>query len=233
MIDSYGTAEQRKKYLPSMVTCDQFASYCLTEPGSGSDASSLSTTAVLKGDHYVLNGSKAFISGAGHSDLYLVMARSGGPGPKGISCFIVPKDTPGLSFGKQERKLGWNSQPTAMVILEDCAIPKENMLGGAAGEGKGFSIAMKGLDGGRINIGVTSIGAGITCLRKAVDHTTVRKQFGQPLSNFQNTQFKLADIATDLHAARLMVHLAAEKLDAGSEDATQYCAMAKRFALFR
>ena len=227
MIDTFGNDEQRMKFLPDLVQMNTFASYCLTEPGSGSDAASLSTKAVKVGEEYILNGSKAFISGGGSSDVYLVMARTGAEGPRGISCFIVPKDAPGLSFGKQERKLGWNSQPTCAVIMEDCRIPAANLLGM---EGQGFTIAMKGLDGGRINIGTTALGGAQACLNAAIDHSKVRKQFGHSLASFQNTQFQLADMATELQAARLMVHSAAHLLDAKDGRATVHCAMAKRFA---
>jgi len=227
MVDTFGNTEQRKKYLPSLVNLDLFSSYCLTEPGSGSDAASLITKAEKKGSEYVLNGSKAFISGGGASDIYVIMARTGKEGSKGISCFLVEKGFPGISFGKQERKLGWNSQPTAAVILEDCRVPASNLLGQ---EGQGFAIAMKGLDGGRINIGTTSLGGAITCLRLATEHVKVRRQFGQPLANFQHIQFKLADMATDLQAARLMIQNAASMLDNKHPDATAHCAMAKRFA---
>ncbi len=191
------------------------------------DAASLQTKAVKKGDHYVLTGSKAFISGGSVSDVYVIMARTGGPGPKGISCFIVDKNSPGLSFGKQEKKLGWNSQPTCAVIMEECIVPAANMLGG---EGQGFTIAMKGLDGGRINIGTTSLGGAQTCLNAAVNHIKVRKQFGEPLANFQHLQFKVADMATELQAARLMIQNAASLLDAKDPAASVHCAMAKRFA---
>lgn len=224
IIDKYGTEEQRQKWLPDLCTMESLASYCLTEPGSGSDAASLSTKAVKEGDNYILNGSKAFISGAGDTDVYLVMARTGAAGPKGISCFIIPKDTPGLSFGKKEHKMGWNSQPTRAVILEDCAVPAANLL---AAEGDGFKIAMNGLDGGRVNIGAISIGAAQQCLDVAVDYTAGRKQFGKALSDFQVNQFKLADMATDLVSSRLMVHNAARLLDAGSPSATTAAAMAK------
>jgi alkylation response protein AidB-like acyl-CoA dehydrogenase len=227
MIDTFGTDAQRHQWLPDLVTMKTFGSYCLTEPGSGSDAASLSTRAVRKGDEYILNGSKAFISGGGHSDVYLVMARTGVEGPRGISCFIVPKDAPGLSFGAQERKLGWNSQPTCAVIMEDCRVPAANLLGA---EGQGFTIAMKGLDGGRINIGTTALGGAQACLNAAIDHAKVRKQFGHSLSNFQNIQFTLADLTTELQAARLMVQHAAHMLDAKDPRATMHAAMAKRFA---
>lgn len=227
IIDKFGTEEQRQQWLPELCTMESLASYCLTEPGSGSDAASLSTKAVKDGDNYILNGSKAFISGAGDTDVYLVMARTGEPGPKGISCFIIPKDTPGLSFGKKEHKMGWNSQPTRAVILEDCAVPATNLL---AGEGDGFKIAMSGLDGGRVNIAAISIGAAQQCLDVAVDYTAGRKQFGKALSDFQVNQFKLADMATSLTSSRLMVHNAARLLDAQSPSATTAAAMAKVLA---
>lgn len=227
MIDTFGTEAQRQQYLPQLVTMDKIASYCLTEPGSGSDAASLSTKAVRKGDEYILNGSKAFISGGGASDFYLIMARTGAEGPRGISCFIVPKNAPGLSFGAQERKLGWNSQPTSAVIMEDCRVPAANMLGA---EGQGFTIAMKGLDGGRINIGTTALGGAQACLNAAIDHAKVRKQFGHSIASFQHTQFELADMTANLSAARLMVQQAAKLLDAKDPRATMHCAMAKSFA---
>eukprot|EP00656_Telonema_subtile_P050423 TRINITY_DN6521_c0_g1_i4.p1 TRINITY_DN6521_c0_g1~~TRINITY_DN6521_c0_g1_i4.p1 ORF type:complete len:413 (-),score=104.75 TRINITY_DN6521_c0_g1_i4:339-1577(-) len=224
MIDKFGNDEQRNKWLPGMCTMETLASYCLTEPGSGSDAASLSTKAVLDGDNYILNGSKAFISGAGDTDLYVVMARTGEPGGKGISCFVIPKDTEGLSFGKNEHKMGWNSQPTRAVILEDCVVPKENML---AAPGQGFKIAMTGLDGGRVNIGAISLGAAQQCLDTAVAYTSDRKQFGKAVSSFQVNQFKLADMATELTAARLMVYHAARLLDADHESKSAAAAMAK------
>eukprot|EP00455_Lapot_gusevi_P034293 TRINITY_DN3775_c0_g1_i4.p1 TRINITY_DN3775_c0_g1~~TRINITY_DN3775_c0_g1_i4.p1 ORF type:complete len:410 (+),score=117.49 TRINITY_DN3775_c0_g1_i4:74-1303(+) len=227
MVDTFGNEQQRQTWLPKLTSLEWFASYCLTEPGAGSDAGSLQTKAVRKGDYYVLNGSKAFISGGSTSDLYLVMVRTGGEGPKGISCIAVEKGTPGLSFGKQERKLGWNSQPTCVVNFEDCKVPVANLIGA---EGTGFSIAMKGLDGGRINIATCSVGGAQACLDLARDYTSVRKQFGQPLTGFQNVQFKLADMATDIHASRLMVRHAASLLDQKHAQATMYCAMAKRFA---
>ncbi|KAI9140464.1 acyl-CoA dehydrogenase/oxidase [Paraphysoderma sedebokerense] len=205
----------------------KLASYCLTEPGAGSDASSLSTTAKREGDYYVLNGSKAFISGGGQSDIYVVMARTGGPGPKGISCFLVERETAGLSFGKKEKKVGWNSQPTRAVIFEDCKVPITNLIGE---EGQGFKIAMKGLDGGRINIASCSLGGAQAALESALDHVKVRKQFGTTLSTFQNTQFKLSEMAADLNASRLMVRNAAKLLDEKSQLATASCAMAKMFA---
>jgi alkylation response protein AidB-like acyl-CoA dehydrogenase len=227
MIDSFGDDEQRRRWLPDLVTMKLFASYCLTEPNAGSDAGSLRTRAVRDGDSYVLNGSKAFISGGGVSDIYVVMARTGGEGARGISCFVVEKGTPGLSFGAQEKKLGWKSQPTSAVILEDCRIPAANRLGA---EGDGFKIAMKGLDGGRLNIGACSLGGARACLDHARNYMVERKQFGRPLADFQALQFKLADMATDLEASRLMLHRAAWALDRKAPDATMLCAMAKRFA---
>jgi len=226
LIDNYGNEEQRQKYLPSLVTMEKVASYCLTEPGSGSDAASLSTKAVKDGDHYILNGSKAFISGGGDSEVYLVMVRTGAPGPKGISCILVEKDTPGLSFGKKEEKLGWNSQPTRALIFEDCRVPCANLIGK---EGQGFSIAMNALNGGRINIGACSLGGAQAALVAARDHVKVRKQFGQSISNFQAIQFKLADLATQLYASRLMIRSAAQMLDEKDPQAHVYIAMAKLF----
>ena len=227
MIDRFGNPEQRERFLPKLTSMEHFASYCLTEPGAGSDAASLRTRAERDGDHYVLNGSKAFISGGGTSDVYVCMVRTGEPGPKGISCIVVEKGTPGLSFGKQEHKLGWKSQPTSAVIFENCRVPVANRIGD---EGEGFRIAMKGLDGGRLNIAACSVGGARFCLEQAVAYTTERKQFGKPLNAFQALQFKLADMATELDAARLMLHRAAASLDAGSPEATAHCAMAKRFA---
>lgn len=227
MIDRFGNAEQRERFLPKLTTMEHFASYCLTEPGAGSDAASLRTRAERDGDHYVLNGSKAFISGGGTSDVYVCMVRTGEPGPKGISCIVVEKGTPGLSFGKQEHKLGWKSQPTSAVIFENCRVPVANRIGE---EGEGFRIAMKGLDGGRLNIAACSVGGARFCLEQAIAYTMERKQFGKPLNAFQALQFKLADMATELDAARLMLHRAAASLDAGSPEATAHCAMAKRFA---
>jgi len=227
MIDSFGDAEQRRLWLPDLTSMKAFASYCLTEPNAGSDAASLRTRAVRDGEHYVLNGTKAFISGGGRSDIYVVMVRTGGPGPKGISCLVVEKDAPGLSFGKQESKLGWKSQPTASVIFEDCRVPVANRIGA---EGDGFKIAMKGLDGGRINIGACSLGGARRCLELAIDYTRQRQQFGQAIAEFQATQFRLADMATELEAARLMIHRAADSLDRAAPEATVHCAMAKRMA---
>lgn len=227
MIDRFGSAEQRHAFLPKLMTMEHFASYCLTEPSAGSDAANLRTRAVREGDHYVLNGSKAFISGGGSSDIYVVMCRTGEEGPKGISTLVVPKETPGLSFGRKEVKLGWNSQPTAAVLFEDARVPAANRLGA---EGDGFKIAMMGLDGGRLNIGACSLGGARASLDAALDYVRQRRQFGQALADFQATQFKLADMATELEAARLLLHRAAAALDAGAEDATLRCAMAKRLA---
>ncbi|HLI11825.1 MAG TPA: acyl-CoA dehydrogenase family protein [Alphaproteobacteria bacterium] len=227
MIDEFGSDAQRRRRLPPLASMRHFASYCLTEPGAGSDAAALRTRAERRRDHYVVNGSKAFISGGGRSDVYVVMVRTGEDGPRGISTLVVEKGTPGLSFGKQERKLGWNSQPTAMVMFEDCRVPVENRLGA---EGDGFKIAMMGLDGGRINIGACSIGAARAALDAAREHMQIREQFGRKLSEFQALQFRLADMATELEAARLMIHRAATLLDARDPQARVHCAMAKRFA---
>jgi alkylation response protein AidB-like acyl-CoA dehydrogenase len=227
MIDRFGADELRRRYLPKLTTMAFIASYCLTEPGSGSDAAALATTARKDGAHYVLNGSKAFISGAGTSDVYVVMARTGGPGPKGVSAFVVENGTPGLSFGAQEKKMGWKSQPTAQVNFDDCRVPEANRIGS---EGEGFRFAMAGLDGGRINIASCSLGGAGLALDTARTHLETRKQFGNPLKEFQGLQWRLADMATDLEAARLMVRRAAHALDNRDPQATKYCAMAKRFA---
>jgi alkylation response protein AidB-like acyl-CoA dehydrogenase len=205
----------------------KLASYCLTEPDSGSDAASLKTRAVRAHDHYVLDGSKAFISGAGQSDVYLVMARTGPGGPSGISCFLVENGTPGLSFGAQEKKLGWHSQPTAMVIFEQCRVPVANRIGT---EGQGFKIAMSGLDGGRLNIAACSLGGAQFCLDRTVAYMKERKQFGSRLADFQALAFRIADYATELEAARLMLHRAAAALDRREPSATRLAAMAKRLA---
>jgi len=227
MIDRFGDDGLRRRFLPKLMTMEHFASYCLTEPGAGSDAAALKTRAARDGDDYLLTGTKAFISGGGRSDIYVVMARTGGEGAKGISTFVVPGDTPGLSFGKQEKKLGWHSQPTASVIFEEARVPAANRLGP---EGEGFRIAMMGLDGGRLNIGACSLGAARACLEAALAHARERRQFGHALADFQATQFKLADMRTELEAARLLLHRAAHKLDTGAADATMDCAMAKRLA---
>jgi alkylation response protein AidB-like acyl-CoA dehydrogenase len=225
MIDSFGSADLRGRYVPRLTTMELIASYCLTEPGSGSDAAGLRTTAKRDGDHWVLNGSKAFISGAGTSDVYVVMARTGADGPKGISTFVVEKDTPGLSFGAQEKKMGWNSQPTAIVAFDDCRIPAANLLGK---EGDGFRYAMMGLDGGRLNIAACSLGGARLALETTQAYVTTRKQFGKSLADFQNTQFKLADMATQLEACRLMVLRGAWAIDTNHPEKTKWCAMAKR-----
>lgn len=227
MIDAYGAPEQRRRWLPDLCSMQAFASYCLTEPNAGSDAAGLKTRAVRDGDDYVLDGSKAFISGGGSSDLYVCMVRTGEAGPNGISCIVVEKDTPGLSFGAQERKLGWHSQPTAMVQFDNCRVPAANRIGA---EGEGFRIAMQGLDGGRLNIAACSLGAAQACLDSALEHVKVRQQFGRALAEFQALQFRLADMATELAAARLLLCQAAQKVDGKQEDATLYAAMAKRFA---
>ncbi len=227
MIDRFGSEAQRGQFLPKLMSMAHFASYCLTEPGAGSDAGNLATKAARDGDHYVLNGSKAFISGGGASDIYVTMVRTGGSGAAGISCLVIEKGTPGLSFGKQEKKLGWNSQPTSAVMFEDCRVPVANRLGE---EGDGFKIAMAGLDGGRINIGACSLGGARACLEAARGYMLERKQFGKRLADFQALQFRLADMATELEAARLMIHRAATALDRKAPDATLRCAMAKRFA---
>jgi alkylation response protein AidB-like acyl-CoA dehydrogenase len=227
MIDAYGSEDQRKRFLPGLTAMDLVASYCLTEPGSGSDAAALKTRAVRDGDHYVLNGSKAFISGGGVSDCYVTMVRTGEGGADGISCIVVEKDTEGLSFGAKERKLGWHSQPTAMVNFEDCRVSVANRIGE---EGIGFRIAMAGLDGGRINIAACSLGAADASLALALSYVNERQQFGRRLAEFQALQFKLADMATELEASRLLLYKAAVKLDEKSPDATRLAAMAKRKA---
>lgn len=226
MIDKFGTDEQRVKFVPELCTMDKLASYCLTEPSAGSDTASLSTSAKRQGDHYILNGSKAFISNGGNSDVYVTMVRTGGEGPKGISCLIVEKDSPGLHFGKKEEKVGWNSQPTRAVIFEDCKVPVGNLLGK---EGDGFKIAMMGLNGGRINIASCSLGGAQASIEAALEHSKVRKQFGQPLASNQSIQFKLADMTTKLIASRVMVRQAAILLDKKDPKAPSYCAMAKQF----
>jgi alkylation response protein AidB-like acyl-CoA dehydrogenase len=227
MVDRYGSDELRRRLVPKMTSMALIGSYCLTEPGSGSDAAALTTTARLDGDHYVLNGSKAFISGAGVSDVYVVMVRTGQAGPKGISTVVVEKATPGLSFGASEHKMGWNAQPTAQVNFDDCRVPVANRVGT---EGEGFRIAMSGLDGGRINIGACSLGGAGLALDTAKAYMQTRRQFGRPLQDFQALQFKLADMATELEAARLMIRHAADALDRKDPQATKLCAMAKRFA---
>jgi len=227
MIDRFGSEEQRQQWLPKLTSMEWIASYCLTEPGSGSDAAALKTRAVRDGDDYIINGTKQFISGAGVNEVYVVMVRTGEDGPRGISTIIIPKDTPGLSFGVAEKKMGWNMQPTAQVIFEDCRVPVKNRL---SGEGEGFRIAMAGLDGGRLNIGACSLGGAQSALDKALSYAGERKAFGKTLDRFQALQFKLADMATELEAARMLLYTAASKLDQKSGDATKFCAMAKRFA---
>ncbi len=227
MIDRFGSDDLRKRYLPRLTTMQLIASYCLTEPGSGSDAANMRTTAKLDGDHYVLNGGKAFISGGGVSDVYVVMARTGGEGAKGVSAFVVEKGTEGLSFGANERKMGWNAQPTAQVNFDNCRVPVANRIGQ---EGEGFRFAMMGLDGGRLNIASCSLGGAQFALDTAKAYMETRSQFGKALKDFQALQFKLADMATELEAARLMVRRAAHALDNRHPEATKLCAMAKRFA---
>ena len=227
MIDAFGSEAARKKFLPKLCSMEHFSSYCLTEPDSGSDAASLKTKAVRDGEHYVLNGTKAFISGGGVSDVYVVMARTGEGGPRGISTIVVEKGTPGLSYGAQEKKLGWKTQPTAMVMFENCRVPVANRIGK---EGDGFKIAMAGLDGGRLNIGACSIGGAQFCLDRTVAYMKGRKQFGSRLADFQALQFRIADYATELDAARLLLHRAAVAVSDGEPAATRLAAQAKRLA---
>jgi alkylation response protein AidB-like acyl-CoA dehydrogenase len=227
MLDRFGSDEVKGRYLPSLVTMERIASYCLTEPSSGSDAAALRTTARRDGDDYVVSGTKQFISGAGENELYLTMVRTGGDGPKGISCLVIEKDMPGVSFGAPERKLGWHSQPTAQLILDDVRVPVGNLVGS---EGQGFAIAMAGLDGGRVNIGACSLGGAQRCLDEAIAYTKERRQFGQAIADFQNTQFTLADMATELEAARALLYLAAAKVTSEAPDKTRFAAMAKRLA---
>jgi alkylation response protein AidB-like acyl-CoA dehydrogenase len=227
MIDRFGSATVKQKYLPSMIGMERLGSYCLTEPSSGSDAAALKTRAVRDGDYYVVSGSKAFISGGGENEIYVTMARTGEEGPKGISALVIEKDMPGVSFGAQERKLGWHSQPTAQVNFDEVRVPVENRVGG---EGEGFRIAMMGLDGGRLNIGACSLGGAQRCLDEAVAYTKERKQFGTAIADFQNTQFMLADMATELEAARALLYLAAAKVTDNAPDKTRFAAMAKRLA---
>ena len=227
MVGTYGKPALIEEWCGDLVMGEKLASYCLTEPNAGSDAGNLRSTARAEGDNYIVNGSKMFISGAGSPDLLVVMLRTGGDGPKGISAFAIPANAPGVSYGKKEEKMGWNSQPTRTVSFEDVVVPAANMLGS---EGQGFKIAMKGLDGGRINIATCSIGTAQAALETTIEYVKERRQFGQAIADFQNTQFKLADMTTDLVAARQMVRLAAFKLDSGDPDASTYCAMAKRFA---
>jgi alkylation response protein AidB-like acyl-CoA dehydrogenase len=227
MIDRFGAQAVKDKYLPSLIGMEKFASYCLTEPSSGSDAAALKTKAVKDGDDWLVTGTKQFISGGGENELYVTMVRTGEDGPKGISCLVIEKDMPGVSFGAQEKKLGWHSQPTAALNLDSVRVPAENIVGG---EGEGFRIAMMGLDGGRLNIGACSLGGAQRCLDETVRYTRERQQFGQPIADFQNTQFTLADMATDLEAARALLYRAAVKVTGNAPDKTRFAAMAKRFA---
>ena len=227
MIDCFGGETVKAKYLPKLVTMEQIASYCLTEPGSGSDAVALKTTAVRDGDHYVVTGSKAFISGAGANDVYVTMVRTGGEGAAGVSCLVIEKDMPGVSFGANERKLGWRSQHTALVHFDGARVPVENLVGE---EGQGFKIAMAGLDGGRLNIGACSLGGAQRALDEAIAYVRDRKQFGKAIVDFQATQFTLADMETELQAARALLYLAAAKVTSGAADKTKFAAMAKRLA---
>ena len=227
MIDRFGSAAVKEKYLPSLITMEQMASYCLTEPSSGSDAAALKTKAVKDGDCYIVSGSKAFISGGGENEIYVTMVRTGADGPKGISCLVIEKDMPGVSFGAQERKLGWHSQPTAQVNFDEVRVPLENLVGG---EGEGFRIAMMGLDGGRLNIGACSLGGAQRCLDEAIAYTKERKQFGTAIADFQATQFTLADMETELQASRTLLYAAAVKVTENAPDKTRFAAMAKRLA---
>jgi alkylation response protein AidB-like acyl-CoA dehydrogenase len=224
MIARFGSDGVKRRFLPRLINMEQMASYCLTEPGSGSDAAALKTRAVRDGDHYVVNGSKAFISGAGDNEIYVCMVRTGGDGHRGISCLVVEKDTPGVSFGAPERKMGWHSQSTAMVIFEDARVPVGNLVGT---EGDGFSIAMSGLDGGRLNIGACSLGGAQRCFDDAIEYVKERQQFGRSIGAFQNTQFMLAEMATELEASRALLYKAAQKVSEETPDRTQYAAMAK------
>ncbi|KAF2363860.1 Acyl-CoA oxidase/dehydrogenase central domain [Trinorchestia longiramus] len=227
MLDTYGSEDLKAQYLPQVVTMEKCASYCLTEPGSGSDAASLSTTAVRAGDHYRITGSKAFISGAGESEVYLVMCRTGQPGPKGISCILIPRSTPGVTFGAKEKKVGWNSQPTRIVHLENAEVPVSNRLGE---EGEGFSIAMSGLNGGRINIASCSVGAAQASLDAVIEYIKTRKQFGSPIASFQHSQFEIAEMAAEVLASRMLVRNAAKALDSQHPSTVMLCAAAKLYA---
>lgn len=226
MIDRFGNEAQRAEWLPRLTSMELVASYCLTEPGSGSDAAAMKSRAVRDGDAYVLNGSKQFISGAGTSDVYVAMVRTSDDGARGVSTFIIPKDTPGLKFGANERKMGWKSQPTRQLIFDNVRVPAENRIGE---EGEGFKFAMAGLDGGRLNIAACSLGGAQLALDKAVEYAKEREQFGKPIADFQSIQFKIADMETELQAARVMLYEAAARLDGKFPDATRWCAMAKRF----
>jgi alkylation response protein AidB-like acyl-CoA dehydrogenase len=227
MIDTFGSQPVKDKYLPDLVPMEKIASYCLTEAGAGSDAASLKTKAVRDGDDYIVNGSKQFISGGGENEIYVTMTRTSDDGAKGVTCLVIEKDMEGVSFGAQEKKLGWHSQPTAQVNFDNVRVPVENRVGD---EGEGFRIAMAGLDGGRLNIGACSLGGAQRCLDEAVNYTKERRQFGKAISDFQNTQFMLADMATDLEASRALLYLAAAKVTEGAPDKTKFAAMAKRLA---
>jgi len=227
MIDTFGSQAVKDKFLPALVPMDKISSYCLTEAGAGSDAASLKTKAVRDGDHYIVNGSKQFISGGGENEIYVTMTRTSDDGAKGVTCLVIEKDMEGVSFGANEKKLGWHSQPTAQVNFDNVRVPTENRVGD---EGEGFRIAMAGLDGGRLNIGACSLGGAQRCLDEAVSYTKERKQFGKAISDFQNTQFMLADMATDLEASRALLYLAAAKVTEGAPDKTKFAAMAKRLA---
>ncbi len=227
MIDGFGSDDLKTRYLPDLISMEKIGSYCLTEPGSGSDAAALKTTARLEGDHYIVNGSKQFISGAGVNDVYVCMVRTSDDGARGITCLVIDKDMEGLSFGAPEKKLGWNASPTAQVHFDNVKVPVTNRVGN---EGEGFRIAMAGLDGGRLNIGACSLGGAQRCLDEAVAYTKDRQQFGKAISDFQNTQFMLADMATDLEASRALLYMAACKVTDGAPDKTRFAAMAKRLA---
>ena len=227
MIDCFGSQVVKDKFLPDLIPMEKISSYCLTEPGSGSDAAALKTSAKRDGDDYIVNGGKQFISGAGVNDVYVTMVRTSDDGAKGVTCLVIEKDMDGMSFGSPERKLGWNASPTAQVHFDNVRVPVENRVGD---EGEGFRIAMAGLDGGRLNIGACSLGGAQRCLDEAVAYTKERKQFGRAISDFQNTQFMLADMATDLEASRALLYLAAAKVTEGAPDKTKFAAMAKRLA---
>ena len=228
MLAKYGTAEQVKMWMPKLASMEWLSSYCLTEPSAGSDAAALKATVRKDGDHYILNGTKQFISGAGAAEFYFIFARTGSDGAGGVSAFVVMKDTPGLTFGALEKKMGWNAQPTRQVIMENCRVPAANLVGGT--EGQGFKFAMSGLDGGRVNIGACSLGAAWSALDKARSYMFERKAFGQALADFQTMQFKIADMATNLEASRLMIYRAADALDRADPQASLYSAMGKRYA---
>ncbi|MET0589441.1 MAG: acyl-CoA dehydrogenase family protein [Novosphingobium sp.] len=227
MIDKFGGDEIKQRYVPQLIGMEKIGSYCLTEPSSGSDAAALRTTARLEGDHYIVNGTKQFITGGGVNDFYVTMVRTGDNGAKGISCLVIEKDWEGVSFGAPEKKLGWNSSPTAQVSFDNVKVPVENRVGA---EGDGFKFAMAGLDGGRLNIGACSLGGAQRCLDEAIQYVKDRTQFGKPIADFQNTQFTLADMATDLEASRALLYLAAAKVNSGAPDKTRFAAMAKRLA---